>query len=363
MKLDDATLEASDTEPSAEPGASLQLDARQRAMLEAMGITVWQGGFLTDKQPLASKNINQTAIKNVVYGEATGARNAPTAPSYAAPPHGPVPAPAAGAAAPFAAPSAPITVPASGMASAPAPSYATAPRTATPSPGARTTAAPVSLQPLPEGIAQMDWLQLQSAVSACQACALCEGRKNTVFGIGQPSTAPPLAPRADWLIVGEAPAENEDAQGQPFVGEAGKLLDNMLRAMLIDGQPLARQRNVFISNVLKCRPVGDRNPSSAEVAMCQPYLQRQIALLQPKIILAMGRFAVQALTGSTEPLGKLRGRVHALQGGGYSAPVIVTYHPAYLLRNLPDKAKAWADLLLAMETLQSTGQAIGQPPP
>lgn len=205
----------------------------------------------------------------------------------------------------------------------------------------------------------MDWQQLQSAVSTCQACALCQGRKNTVFGIGQPSTEPMLPPRADWLIVGEAPGENEDAQGEPFVGEAGKLLDNMLRAMLVDGQPLARQRNVFISNVLKCRPVADRNPSSDEVAMCQLYLQRQIALLQPKIILAMGRFAVQALTGSTEPLGKLRGRVHALQGGGYAAPVIVTYHPAYLLRNLPDKAKAWADLLLAMETVATAEKGRG----
>ena len=154
---------------------------------------------------------------------------------------------------------------------------------------------------------------------------------------------------ADWLIVGEAPGENEDAQGEPFVGEAGKLLDNMLRAMRVDGQPLDRQQQRVYFQRVKCRPVADRNPSSAEVAMCQPYLQRQIALLQPKIILAMGRFAVQALTGSTEPLGKLRGRVHTLHGSSYAVPVIVTYHPAYLLRNLPDKAKAWADLLLAME--------------
>ena len=198
----------------------------------------------------------------------------------------------------------------------------------------------------------MDWLQLQTAVQGCQACNLCESRKNTVFGVGQPSADPALAPRADWLIVGEAPGENEDLQGEPFVGQAGKLLDNMLRAMVINSQPLARHSNVFIANVLKCRPPANRNPSADEVAMCQPYLLRQIALLQPKIILAMGRFAVQALTGSTEPLGKLRGRIHALSSGDYQAPVIVTYHPAYLLRNLPDKAKAWADLLLAMQTLQ-----------
>ena len=240
----------------------------------------------------------------------------------------------------------------------------------------------------------MDWLALQSAVQSCQACGLCAGRKNTVFGTGQPITEPALAPRVDWLIVGEAPGENEDLTGEPFVGQAGKLLDSMLHAMVQDGQRLSRHHNVFIANVLKCRPPSNRNPSTEEVARCQPYLQRQIALLQPKIILAMGRFAVQSLLGSTEPLGKLRGRVHyavqdgAVQDGavqndmgqnhaaqgladGHIAapmpiatrspdpspiPVIVTYHPSYLLRNLPDKAKAWADLLLAMETLQATGQ-------
>jgi uracil-DNA glycosylase len=120
---------------------------------------------------------------------------------------------------------------------------------------------------------------------------------------------------------------------------------------VIDGQPLGRHSNVFIANVLKCRPPANRNPSPAEVAQCQPYLLRQIELLQPKIILAMGRFAVQSLLGSTEPLGKLRGRVHHMPA--VPAPVIVTYHPAYLLRNLPDKAKAWTDLMLAMETLQA----------
>lgn len=220
-------------------------------------------------------------------------------------------------------------------------------------PSAAASAHSVALQPLPSGIDSMDWAQLQTAVSTCQACALCAGRSRSVFGMGQASAEPALAPRADWLIVGEAPTEQEDSQGEPFVGEAGQLLDNMLRAMKIDGQPLARRSNVFISNILKCRPPANRSPSANEVAMCQPYLLRQIALLQPKIILAMGRFAVQALTGSTEPLGKLRGRVHALPGSSYAVPVIVTYHPAYLLRNLPDKAKAWADLLLAMETLDN----------
>jgi uracil-DNA glycosylase len=323
----DTAAAALDTPPA------LALDDRQRAMLEAMGIQLWQPGFYKQKQPLAQQNITQEATKSVAIGAPAGATrsahtqasvdvNAPLSADVAAP----TAARAAAAAAPVAQPAKP---------SAP-PSESTA-----------------ALQPLPTGIERMDWLQLQTAVSTCQACALCAGRKNTVFGVGQPSVEPAQAPRADWLIIGEAPGENEDLQGEPFVGQAGKLLDNMLRAMRIDGKPLDRHSNVFISNVLKCRPPANRNPSADEVAMCQPYLLRQIELLQPKIILAMGRFAVQALTGSAEPLGKLRGRVHALQGSSYAAPVIVTYHPAYLLRNLPDKAKAWADLLLAMETLQS----------
>jgi uracil-DNA glycosylase family 4 len=193
--------------------------------------------------------------------------------------------------------------------------------------------------PASTDIAQMDWSTLAHAVAACQACKLCESRKNTVFGVGQAALAPGLAPQADWLIVGEAPGENEDLQGEPFVGQAGQLLDNMLKAMQLE-----RHHNVFITNVLKCRPPSNRNPEASEVAQCAPYLQRQIELLQPKIILAMGRFAVQALLQTSEPIGKLRGRAHSYHG----VPVVVTYHPAYLLRNLPDKAKAWADLCLAL---------------
>jgi uracil-DNA glycosylase len=302
-------------------------------MLEAMGIQLWQPGFYKQKQPPAQQNVAQAAAKSV-------AKSAPAGAAHSA----------------QAAASSDAQGPEADALAAPSAARA-AVAAASPAQPAKPSAAPsestVALQPLPAGIERMDWLQLQTAVSTCQACALCAGRKNTVFGVGQPSLEPALAPRADWLIIGEAPDENEDLQGEPFVGQAGKLLDNMLRAMRIDGQPLERHANVFISNVLKCRPPASRNPSADEVAMCQPYLLRQIALLQPKIILAMGRFAVQALTGSAEPLGKLRGRVHTLQGSSYAAPVIVTYHPAYLLRNLPDKAKAWADLLLAMETLQS----------
>jgi uracil-DNA glycosylase len=276
------------------------LDSRQRAMLEAMGIHLWQPTVLEEKQPVAQVFSAQEAIKNVVHSPNTAVQER------------------------------------SGDATA--------------QPATQPVIARV---PLPSGIAQMDWPQLQTAVQSCQACSLCAGRKNTVFGVGQPSADPALAPRADWLIVDEAPSEDEDIAGEPFVGQAGKLLDNMLRAMVVNGQPLGRHSNVFIANVLKCRPPANRNPSAEEVAMCQPYLLRQIELLQPKIILAMGRFAVQSLLGSSEPLGKLRGRVHALPGGPVQTPVIVTYHPAYLLRNLPDKAKAWADLMLAMETLQT----------
>ena len=145
------------------------------------------------------------------------------------------------------------------------------------------------------------------------------------------------------MIVGEAPGENEDLRGEPVVGQAGKLLDNMLRAIGLD-----RHHNVYIANVLKCRPPANRNPEPQEVVRCAPYLQRQIELLQPKVILAMGRFAIQSLLQTTEPIGKLRGRTHQYHG----VPVIATYHPAYLLRNLPDKAKAWADLCLAVDVMR-----------
>ena len=202
------------------------------------------------------------------------------------------------------------------------------------------------------GIDAMSWPALQQAVATCQACKLCEGRKNTVFGAGQAPADANAAPQADWLIVGEAPGENEDRTGEPFVGQAGKLLDNMLKAI---GQE--RHRNVYIANVIKCPPPGNRNPEVGEVAQCEPYLRRQIELLQPKIILAMGRFAVNSLLQESVPdvhklpLGKLRGQVHHYASAGRSVPVIATYHPAYLLRNLPEKAKAWADLCLALEVV------------
>ena len=211
----------------------------------------------------------------------------------------------------------------------------------------------------------MDWPALQTAVAQCQACGLCETRRQTVFGAG--------ARQARWMVVGEAPGEQEDRQGQPFVGPAGKLLDAMLAAMglsrhadnAIDalekragqagqegqaGGPPAE--GVYIANVLKCRPPGNRNPQPDEVARCEPYLRRQVALVQPQVILAMGRFAVQSLLQTSEPIGRLRGRVHQYAG----VPVIVTYHPSYLLRNLPDKARAWQDLCLALQVMREQTQ-------
>jgi uracil-DNA glycosylase len=184
-------------------------------------------------------------------------------------------------------------------------------------------------------IATLDWTGLREAVAACRACALCESRQKTVFGVGHP--------RAHWMIVGEAPGEQEDRQGEPFVGPAGQLLDNMLQAIGLTRAEAAPERQVFIANTLKCRPPKNRNPEPAETATCAPFLERQIALVQPRIILAMGRFAAQALLASSEPLGKLRGRAHAWRG----VPVVVTYHPAYLLRTPADKARAWEDLCLA----------------
>ena len=180
------------------------------------------------------------------------------------------------------------------------------------------------------------WIPLKQAVPACTACKLHSSRTQTVFGVGDEN--------ADWLLIGEAPGADEDRLGEPFVGQAGKLLDNMLAAI-----GLKRGENVYIANVLKCRPPGNRNPEPDEVVKCTPFLLQQISLIQPKLIVAMGRFAAQTLLNTDASIASLRGRVHAYAG----VPLIVTYHPAYLLRTLPDKAKAWADLVFARKTMAS----------
>ncbi len=200
--------------------------------------------------------------------------------------------------------------------------------------------------------ASTDLEALGQAVVQCTACDLAQHRRQAVVGMGD--TQP------DWLLVGEAPGEEEDLQGLPFVGRAGQLLDKMLQAM-----GLERGRGVYIANVIKCRPPHNRNPDPAEVAQCAPYLLRQIELLQPKIVLAMGRFAAQTVLGqggclppdtlSQMPLGKLRGHVHQARLGQLTLPVVVTYHPAYLLRSPAEKAKAWADLCLAMDARDGLG--------
>jgi uracil-DNA glycosylase family 4 len=178
------------------------------------------------------------------------------------------------------------------------------------------------------------WIELKQSVPACTACGLHKSRTQTVFGVGDEN--------ADWLLVGEAPGAEEDRIGDPFVGQAGRLLDAMLGAI-----DLSREKNVYICNVLKCRPPGNRNPEPDEVAKCTPFLLRQVELIGPKLIVAMGRFAAQTLLNTDASIASLRGRVHQYAG----RPLIVTYHPAYLLRNLPDKSKAWADLVFARRTM------------
>lgn len=193
-------------------------------------------------------------------------------------------------------------------------------------------------QPQPS---QLDWDGLEQAVAACAACSLCQSRTQTVFGVGSRS--------ATWMFIGEAPGAEEDARGEPFVGQAGRLLDNMLASVGL-GRDRSGEQAVFIANVLKCRPPGNRNPEAAEVMSCVPFLRRQIELLHPRLIVVMGRFAAQAILASDASIASLRGRVHQVAVGTDRYPVIVTYHPAYLLRNLADKSKVWDDLCLARQT-------------
>jgi DNA polymerase len=193
-------------------------------------------------------------------------------------------------------------------------------------------------------IMRMGWPELKTAVASCRECPLHAKRTNTVFGVGDES--------ANWVFVGEGPGADEDALGDPFVGQAGKLLDSMLAAV-----HLKRGENVYICNVVKCRPPGNRNPEPDEMQKCEPFLQRQIELLAPRLIVALGRIAAQNLLARDASIASLRGRVHDYNG----LPLIVTYHPAYLLRNLPDKAKAWEDLCFAVSTMERLQSATANP--
>ncbi len=190
-----------------------------------------------------------------------------------------------------------------------------------------------SAPPVRDGL---DWTALRGAVSGCTQCALHETRTQTVFGVGNQD--------ADWMIIGEAPGAEEDRRGEPFVGRAGKLLDEMLRAV---GQG---RDKVFIANILKCRPPNNRDPKPEESAQCRGYLERQIELVQPRIILAVGRIAAQLLLDTDTPVGRLRGKPHQLG----ATPLVVTYHPAYLLRSPSQKRKSWQDLCLARRVAAGT---------
>lgn len=184
----------------------------------------------------------------------------------------------------------------------------------------------------PSSVAGMDWDELAATVSVCPKCRLCETRTQTVFGSGDK--------KADWLIIGEGPGQQEDLQGLPFVGPAGQLLTEMLRAIGLS------RNEVYITNIVKCRPPNNRDPKPDEADACRPYLDRQIELIQPKIILAAGRIAAQSLLRTEAPVSRLRGKVHTLN----RTPVVVVYHPSYLLRSPNEKKKAWLDLQLALST-------------
>ena len=275
---------------------ALTLDDRQRAMLLEMGVRVWLPGTVFETEPPS------VAV--------------PVAPPAAAQPAAAV-APAA------AAPAVPTPAPVRAVPVARAPAVV-----------ARAVGTPLDLGAL-------DWEALADTAASCQACGLCAGRKH--------ATLQPAPGQRDWLVVGDPPEEDEDRSAQAFVESPGLLLDNMLKAVGASrtGEGAA---GAYATNVVKCRPPHGQIPQAADLAQCAQYLQREIALVQPKVILAMGRFAIQTLLAehgalATQPLGKLRGTVYQYQG----IPVIVTYHPKLLLRNSADKAKAWADLCLAMD--------------
>ena len=243
--------------------------------------------------------------------------------------------------------SAPVAPPPSNVAARP-----TAGRVASPvmprapvraaAPPEAASAAPARLAPAGD-VVGLDWDALEARIRACDACSLCKRRKQAVPGVGDRE--------ADWLFVGEGPGAEEDERGEPFVGQAGRLLDNMLASVGI-----ARGNDVYIGNAVKCRPPNNRTPETDEIAACFPYLRRQIELIRPRLIVALGRPAAQALLNQEVKIGAARGKLFDYAG----IPVIVTYHPAYLLRNLADKAKAWEDLCFARATMGRLKQAEGE---
>jgi DNA polymerase len=304
---------------------------RQRRMLAAMGVRLWSPVAMPEgPRPVAPAATDAAVAEPAAVQE-------------------PVPTPAPVMRAPVAAP---VAAPAAAPVRTPAPPARATTTIASAAASLQTALVDPALAERAATIAALAWGPLHDAVASCTACGLCESRRQTVFGTGHA--------QADWMIVGEAPGEQEDLAGEPFVGPAGQLLDQMLRAVGLSrrgpegegveddaaGDPA---RRVFIANTLKCRPPRNRNPEPDEMARCEPFLQRQVALVRPKLILLMGRFAVKQLLKSDDAIGKLRGRVHHYEG----IPVVVTYHPAYLLRNLPEKAKAWEDLCLARATAES----------
>ena len=318
----------------------MPLDDRRLAMLREMGVPFWQ--------PLPRAGTQVQAVPEMPPASAASNAAGRAAPVLAGDLHAQAPAPSPRQALRAVPPPPPPAAPARDLV---AQRLAVAGSAAPAAPSAQ----PLGL-PTPD-VSSLEWPALRDTVAQCRACGLCETRRQTVFGVGHP--------RARWMVVGEAPGEQEDLRGEPFVGPAGRLLDQMLAALgltraeaALAGAPaLSPDRQVYIANTLKCRPPGNRNPEPAELARCEPFLVRQIELVQPQVILAMGRFAVQALLRTDEPIGRLRGRVHRYQG----VPLIVTYHPAYLLRNLQDKAKAWDDLCLAMDTMEALQRSPAAP--
>jgi len=292
---------------------SLDLDARQRAMLLEMGVRVWEPLTTTESQPLLTDHAS--------------ARPVPEKPEF-------------------------VPVAVTAPAAPDEPAGQPLPLAAEPSPRApNPLPSPTQVTPMANGISDMDWPDLNEAVRHCQACPMCLGRRAPVL------IAPQQSNTCDWLLVGDPPDEAQERAGQPFVEEAGQLLDHMLRAVGVrrwnqdahDGLAQTAASRAYLTHVLKCRPALTRAPNTSELDTCAHFLRREIALTRPRVILAMGRFAMQLLLSETPPeqarlpLGKLRGQVWRFAG----VPVVVTYPPGYLLRNGQDKARAWSDLCLA----------------